>query len=609
MKSTKFYHRILGFILSAVMLLSICSVAAFAEDYSFTYYFANEAMTQIYITGFRGTVPDNGFVVIPDTVNDYAVIGIAEYAFRDIEELEGVVVPDAVEYVDENAFYGCGPVELVYKSNYEDDDFDSSDWYEDHKQDYIISGSTLIGYKGNDTVIAVPYNCTAIADGAFKNNKNITALYMEKELKKIGESAFEGCTNLETVVTGDGCGSIEIGKNAFKDTPWLANYPGSYVVLGTTLVKYKGSSESVSVPNVITAISGGAFTDDDLSNAIAYKVKVPVSVEVFGEDCFFLYNSATAVYPQIIVYENSAAQDYCDENGIDYTLSALPGDADADGRVTASDARYVLRVSAKLEKPLSDSEIREVADVSGDNKIAANDARLILRIAAQLDKYSSDELLSMPRTDYEVLLYVSNSVSLAKAYGCSYSKFAYQEISRSDVNLNTRTYLGQFEDELTPASKAVTVTYDQNSEDAINNLFDITLIDSEKIESYSCVIKDGYYNISITLEDEAVDMDNPDADTFTEKMFPVEKATHYTNKIRDAYWSSKLEGSMTYTGCTLEMTVSISTGMIHSMSLTMNYDFEMWGKIMGIKVSGDGGNATATRTDVIKYNNFLYYEI
>lgn len=609
MKSFKIHRRILSFILSAVMLLSVGSVAAFAEDYSFTYYFANEAMTEIYITGFRGTVPEDGVVIIPDAVNDFTVIGIAEYAFKNIEELEGVVVPDDIAYIDENAFFGCGPIDVVYKSNYEDSGFDSSDRFEDHEQDFIISGTTLVGYKGEDSIVAIPYNCSAVADGAFKNNTNITAVYFEKELKKIGESAFEGCTNLASVVAGDGAGSIEIGRNAFKGTAWINNYPGAFVVLGTTFVKYKGDSESVSIPNVITSIAGGAFEYDDLTTSVAFRVKVPSSVNIFGEECFFLYDSITAVYPNVVVYGGSAAETYCEDSGIKYSISGLPGDVDSDGKVTAKDARYVLRVAAKLEKPVSDADILDLADISGNNKIAAEDARLILRIAAKLDKYSAEELLSMPRTDYELLLYAATSISLAKAYGCSYSKFAYQEVPVLDMNLNSKTYFGKFVDELTPADKATTVTFSHDSQEAIDNLYDITLIDSEKIESFSCVIQDGCYLISFTLKDEAADMNNPDGDTFTQKVFPVVKASHYVNEIKGKYWSSNVSGSMLYRDCTLEMQVDIATGMIQNMTYTMNYDFEISGKILGIGIKGDNGPATATRTDVIKYNNFSYFNI
>lgn len=61
------------------------------------------------------------------------------------------------------------------------------------------------------------------------------------------------------------------------------------------------------------------------------------------------------------------------------------GDVNGDGKITAADARLVLRVSAKLDK-LS-QEAMAVADATKDNKITAADARLILRVSAKLEKF------------------------------------------------------------------------------------------------------------------------------------------------------------------------------------------------------------------------------
>ena len=60
------------------------------------------------------------------------------------------------------------------------------------------------------------------------------------------------------------------------------------------------------------------------------------------------------------------------------------GDIDGDGRITASDARKVLRYSAQLEE----LEIGQIgaADANGKNGVTSADARKILRIAAGLDK-------------------------------------------------------------------------------------------------------------------------------------------------------------------------------------------------------------------------------
>ncbi len=615
MKTMKKHMKVISFLLSVVMLFSVVSVTAFASDYSFVYYFADDDMTTISIAGFKGTVPEDGYVEIPDTIDGYEVVAIAGHAFEKLDDLKGIIIPETVVKIDENAFYGCsGIIDVQVKNQDEidvgEDVFDSTQWYEDHKQDYVISGTTLVSYKGSDEIVAVPYNCTMIADGAFKNNVNIKTVYIERELKTIGDNAFAGCTNLETVVVGDGIGTLNIGKDAFKDTKWLADYPSTFVIIGTTLVKYKGTDSSVSIPNVVTAIADGAFYVGDTDSSIAFKVKVPVTVDTFGDDCLYLYTSATKVYPEIVVYAGSAAEDYCKVKGLKYTYSPCPGDTDNDGKVSAADARYALRVSAKLESPVIDSALLEVIDISADGKITAEDARLILRIAAQLDDYSAEQLLTMPRTDYETLITASQALSLAKAYQCAYSKTAYQSISDYSMNVNTRTYLAQFERELTPEKKADTVTFNQDTQEAVDNLFDITLIDSSKIKDYKCELDEDVYNITIVLADEKLGMNDTETETFTSKMFPVETVAHYTNAISGKYWSGNVDYNMTYTDCTLQMQVKVNTLQLKSITVTMNYDFEISGKILGIGIKDNDGNspATATRTDVIKYTNFVYFE-
>ena len=60
----------------------------------------------------------------------------------------------------------------------------------------------------------------------------------------------------------------------------------------------------------------------------------------------------------------------------------MKGDANSDGKVTAQDARLVLRASAMLET-LSESS-RAAADVNNDGNVNAYDARCILRYAAKI---------------------------------------------------------------------------------------------------------------------------------------------------------------------------------------------------------------------------------
>ena len=58
------------------------------------------------------------------------------------------------------------------------------------------------------------------------------------------------------------------------------------------------------------------------------------------------------------------------------------GDVDENGKITAKDARMILRHTAKLE--MLDDSLLPVADVNGDGKVSAADARLVLRYASKL---------------------------------------------------------------------------------------------------------------------------------------------------------------------------------------------------------------------------------
>ena len=64
-------------------------------------------------------------------------------------------------------------------------------------------------------------------------------------------------------------------------------------------------------------------------------------------------------------------------------ISFIKGDLNKDGKVSASDARMALRISAQLDP--CDDEIIKIADMNEDGNITSSDARKILRISAMLE--------------------------------------------------------------------------------------------------------------------------------------------------------------------------------------------------------------------------------
>ena len=65
----------------------------------------------------------------------------------------------------------------------------------------------------------------------------------------------------------------------------------------------------------------------------------------------------------------------------EYTF-IIKGDVNADGKISAADARTILRIAAKLENP--DEVTKESADINSDGKITSSEARNVLRFAAKL---------------------------------------------------------------------------------------------------------------------------------------------------------------------------------------------------------------------------------
>lgn len=76
----------------------------------------------------------------------------------------------------------------------------------DKKQKTIVIPATV-------SINGVKYKITAIADSAFKGNKNVTKVKIGSGITKIGKNVFYGCRNLKTVTIGKN--AVEIGAKAF----------------------------------------------------------------------------------------------------------------------------------------------------------------------------------------------------------------------------------------------------------------------------------------------------------------------------------------------------------------------------------------------------------
>ena len=84
---------------------------------------------EYYVAGFEnGYGDDVTLLVIPDTYEGGAVVGIAEGAFQGCESIEKVILPSSITDVEANAFEGCTALEIVECHDLAQMELWSNDW-------------------------------------------------------------------------------------------------------------------------------------------------------------------------------------------------------------------------------------------------------------------------------------------------------------------------------------------------------------------------------------------------------------------------------------------------------------------------------------------------
>lgn len=216
------------------------------------------------VVGFEGDVED---VNIPSTYNGAPVTCIGYEAFAYCHTLESITIPNGVTTIEEGAFFDCYSLtSIVIPST------------------VVAIGDEAFGGCKGFTTITIPSSVTSIGLGAFeycKNLQSITVPFVGATLNGtlnahfgyifgasslsenddrvpaslktvvvtggtgVGENAFGGCSNIETVIIQNGVTSI--GPGAFN---------------------YCTSLASITISSSVTSIEQWAFSGcKNLSNA------------------------------------------------------------------------------------------------------------------------------------------------------------------------------------------------------------------------------------------------------------------------------------------------------------------------------------------------------
>ena len=178
----------------------------------------------------------------------------------------------------------------------------------------------IIKYIGEGGTVAIPersikrYTVTTISDSAFEGCSNLTSLIIPNTITSIGNSAFKGCSGLASLVIPKKVASI--GKSAFEGCSGLT----SLIILNST-----------------TSISDSAFKG--CSNLTS--LTIPASVTSIGKSAFG-YTSSNEKIPNFTIYgeSGSAAETYASENGFTF-ISTTPLTNISDASITLEKDEYL----------------------------------------------------------------------------------------------------------------------------------------------------------------------------------------------------------------------------------------------------------------------------
>ncbi|QUA52000.1 leucine-rich repeat domain-containing protein [Aristaeella lactis] len=233
-------------------------------------------------------------IVIPETVYGLYVREIAEDAFKDCTNLTSVIMLDYVTEIGDYAFSGCEnlaslilpkKLETVGEGAFEGCKALTSIDLPDNVM--TIGGSAFRGCSSLKSV-SIPYGAKFEGGHVFADCTSLVSVTLPGCMENLEIYTFSGCENLEWVIIREGTRTI--GRGAFRNCEKLklVEIPYSVYYISDYAFENCGNLEKIELPEIVSYIGKNAFTGCE--NLVC------------------------------VVYEGSYAQQYCEENGIQYEI-------------------------------------------------------------------------------------------------------------------------------------------------------------------------------------------------------------------------------------------------------------------------------------------------
>ena len=276
---------------------------------------------------YRTTAPWGSYDIKSVVIED-GITSIGNYTFYRNEELEDVSLPSTLQNIGTSAFYGTAlsSVELPYGlTTISNSSFGGLNNLTEIEIPNSVTSIGTTAFTDCKSLERVTLPCSTVLASSTDNYKNVfyncnrlKTLYFTKGsgsmpdydvspfkslsdqlvevsfaegVEYIGQNAFNGCSNLETVNMP--LTQPVIGKDAFKGTAYYRTSfdENGLLISGTTLLDGMFAEGAVVIPDGVTEISDEAFKNNKKLTSIT----IPESVTTVGASVFYGCSGLTSL--------------------------------------------------------------------------------------------------------------------------------------------------------------------------------------------------------------------------------------------------------------------------------------------------------------------------
>ncbi len=192
-------------------------------------------------------------IVIPESFDGKAVVGIAREAFRG-SSVKGISIPESVKSIGLNAFEFCLSLTRVELAS-PDSLADAS--LENFYSSPFNNGAEL--YVGGSKITDISFDGEKIGDYAYAGCSSIEKIAFSG-VKSVGVGSFKDCGNISTVDFGNALEAIS--SSAFSGNSIISvALPESCGSIGHSAFSYNAKLESVALSSAIVKIPDRAFSN------------------------------------------------------------------------------------------------------------------------------------------------------------------------------------------------------------------------------------------------------------------------------------------------------------------------------------------------------------